>query len=344
MPTSQPLPSAPARPVPAPPRLGVDWQCAGLIRRRDFAPEQQLPPSGTPEDPVMTGQLRRLQLQPGLWLLCAETQELRSLHTRSVAESGLRVVVVLDGCMDLNFGDCHVHVDTATAGHACGSVIHTSQPQQFERRRESGHSERRLSLYLTPEWLAAQALQTPELWARQPAFWQAPAAARAWTPSPRAVALAEQVLQLSKAPQGMDGLRLTGQVLELVHEALESALAPPAAAPAAALRPRDHERLMRLRHWLEQEGEAADASLPTMARSLGLSPSALQRQFRQAFGCSIEGYRRDVRLERAYVQLQRGGRSVAEVADAAGYTSAANFATAFKRKYGLSPKQVRAAL
>ncbi|MFQ6685116.1 helix-turn-helix domain-containing protein, partial [Bordetella pertussis] len=39
---------------------------------------------------------------------------------------------------------------------------------------------------------------------------------------------------------------------------------------------------------------------------------------------------------------QAGGLSVAQAACLAGYTSAANFATAFRRAFGVTPGQLRA--
>jgi AraC-like DNA-binding protein len=46
-------------------------------------------------------------------------------------------------------------------------------------------------------------------------------------------------------------------------------------------------------------------------------------------------------LLRARQALEQEGRSVGEAADIAGYTSAANFATAFKRHFGITPRQCR---
>ena len=51
---------------------------------------------------------------------------------------------------------------------------------------------------------------------------------------------------------------------------------------------------------------------------------------------------REQRLARAWAALEQTGCSVAEVAHGAGYSSAANFSTAFKRRFGISPKLVRA--
>ncbi|WP_246767099.1 helix-turn-helix domain-containing protein, partial [Bordetella pertussis] len=51
---------------------------------------------------------------------------------------------------------------------------------------------------------------------------------------------------------------------------------------------------------------------------------------------------RGARLTRARLGLERDGLSVAQAACLAGYTSAANFATAFRRAFGVTPGQLRA--
>ncbi|CAM5502008.1 AraC family transcriptional regulator OS=Stutzerimonas stutzeri OX=316 GN=CXK95_03430 PE=4 SV=1 [Stutzerimonas stutzeri] len=59
---------------------------------------------------------------------------------------------------------------------------------------------------------------------------------------------------------------------------------------------------------------------------------------------TIFEYQRARRLLQARQALEREGISVNEAAWRAGYNSAANFATAFKRQFGISPRQVRGRL
>ncbi len=44
-------------------------------------------------------------------------------------------------------------------------------------------------------------------------------------------------------------------------------------------------------------------------------------------------------MENAFHLLKQGECSVQEVSEWSGYTSAANFATAFKRRFGMTPRQ-----
>jgi AraC-like DNA-binding protein len=67
----------------------------------------------------------------------------------------------------------------------------------------------------------------------------------------------------------------------------------------------------------------------------------LQRYFRAYTGMSAFAYQRRRLLDAARIALEREGISVNEAAHRAGYTSAANFATAFRRQFGIAPSQLR---
>jgi AraC-like DNA-binding protein len=102
---------------------------------------------------------------------------------------------------------------------------------------------------------------------------------------------------------------------------------------------RERARLRIVQEYLMQEHE--EITLEAVARHAGMSESAIQRLFRAAHGMSVFEYARAQRLEQARQQLEQCKVSVTEAAFMAGYSSPANFATAFKRQYGVSPREVR---
>src|SRR5690606_8791509 len=157
---------------------------------------------------------------------------------------------------------------------------------------------------------------------------------RTWQPSPHALALAEQMLCHSEDPTDeLSRLRLASRALELLYEALASQRDSVGATGTLKgnLRHHDQDRMLRLRSFIDTELQQPFAQ-PTMiaelGRRFGLSPSALQRQFRSAFGTSVNDYRRVMRLHQARTNLEQGV-SITEAAYQAGYSNAANFATAF---------------
>jgi AraC-like DNA-binding protein len=82
------------------------------------------------------------------------------------------------------------------------------------------------------------------------------------------------------------------------------------------------------------------AEIPEIAARLGLSPKTLSRKFKRETGLSPDLWRRQARLLDAIAHL-REGRSITEVAHAAGYNSSASFAAAFKRCFGMTPSEAR---
>lgn len=90
-----------------------------------------------------------------------------------------------------------------------------------------------------------------------------------------------------------------------------------------------------LRHRLDEP-----PSLSELARAVGLSDYQLKRGFKSLFGTTVFGYVAEHRLERAQMLLSEREKSVGEIAYELGYSSPQHFSTAFKKKFGVSPKYV----
>ena len=80
-------------------------------------------------------------------------------------------------------------------------------------------------------------------------------------------------------------------------------------------------------------------SLIELARQVGLNEFKLKRGFRQVFGTSAFKYLHDYRLETARQLLALGDLKVEEVVLKIGFNSRSYFASAFRKKFGLNPKQ-----
>lgn len=100
---------------------------------------------------------------------------------------------------------------------------------------------------------------------------------------------------------------------------------------------RDQQRLERLRQQLEHSPNL-EYRLEQLARNAAMSPSSLRSKFHRCYGCSIFDYLRRCRLNQAQAYLRKG-YSVQQTAHACGYRHATNFATAFKRAFGIAPHE-----
>jgi AraC-like DNA-binding protein len=98
-----------------------------------------------------------------------------------------------------------------------------------------------------------------------------------------------------------------------------------------------------LRRVLEQlhAAPAADWTVPAMADLAGMSRAAFSARFRQVTGQPPGTYLTSVRMQRAEDELARTDATLAEIAATVGYRNEYAFATAFRRRHGVSPGKWR---
>lgn len=102
----------------------------------------------------------------------------------------------------------------------------------------------------------------------------------------------------------------------------------------------DKRKLGQVREFIQQDCVNVPA-IAVLARRVGLNQHKLKTGFKQLFGIPIFQYTQQLRLEKALQMLLTGDYAVCEVADATGYRFSKNFTTAFKKRYGVSPKIAR---
>ena len=85
-------------------------------------------------------------------------------------------------------------------------------------------------------------------------------------------------------------------------------------------------------------------TLETIAAAAEISPVQLGDWFPRIFGCPVHRYVHETRMKTAQFLLHHTERSVKHIGLTCGYCSAQSFATMFKRRFGLSPKEYRNSL
>jgi len=106
--------------------------------------------------------------------------------------------------------------------------------------------------------------------------------------------------------------------------------------------PEPERHLLRARD-LADTRYAERIDVAAMAAAAGLSRAHFSRAFTGAFGESPGVYLLTRRLERAAALLRNTDHSVAEVCFEVGLASVGSFTTSFKRVYGQTPTEYRAA-
>lgn len=105
-----------------------------------------------------------------------------------------------------------------------------------------------------------------------------------------------------------------------------------------------HLQILRLRRYIEEHLTAADLTPERIADVFGLSRSALYRLFEPLGG--VTDYIRDRRLVRCFMEIMSPAQTHRRIADIAydwGFSSESAFSRAFRRRFGMAPRDIRAA-
>ena len=131
---------------------------------------------------------------------------------------------------------------------------------------------------------------------------------------------------------------LEGKVLELLAMQLTQLTTNcDGRATFTKLKPKEIDRIHDAREILLQDFDRPP-SIKTLAQTVGISDRKLQQGFKEIYGTTVFNYLHNYRLEQARLMLREGDLSVATVANNIGYTHLGHFSAAFKRKFGITPR------
>ncbi|MGI6903128.1 helix-turn-helix domain-containing protein [Leclercia adecarboxylata] len=277
--------------------------------------------------PVLHGDVEEMILPSGISLTHSDVRVLQPYETTSRHSSPLYVLVVLEGCVTLTLSG---NVYVVRPGMAFSARL--SEQQAMSARHDADIALKTLSFGVYPDDARRESLLASLLaqWEKlnAPTFvWQVPDFVLA------GIQHARQRERSSLSRQ----LLLEGVMYQLLGHGLHLREQEGAARVSAA--GGEHARLEQIRHLLAQAPEQ-EYTLAQLAAQAAMSPSSLRSKFRQAYGCTVFDYLRDCRLALARRYLLEG-HSVQQAAWMSGYQHATNFATAFRRRYGICPGAVR---
>jgi len=98
-----------------------------------------------------------------------------------------------------------------------------------------------------------------------------------------------------------------------------------------------------LRDRIEAVGEPPP-TLVELAELVSLSPGVLSERFQRSTARTLRTYVAEKKLEKASTLLTKRNLMMKQIAYLSGFESAAAFATAFRREFGLTPSQFRASI
>jgi AraC-like DNA-binding protein len=161
---------------------------------------------------------------------------------------------------------------------------------------------------------------------------------RAGTNTPAMEVALQQILNCPY--QGMmKRMYLESKVLELMVLLVEEDVAARQGKhDTFYLKPDDVERIHYAKEFLLRNLDNPP-SLRDLSRKVGLNDCTLKRGFRLVFGTTVFSYLHHHRLEQARKLLITGETSISQAARSVGFASRSYFATAFRKKFGINPKE-----
>lgn len=103
-------------------------------------------------------------------------------------------------------------------------------------------------------------------------------------------------------------------------------------------------KLIAVENSLTRDFSEKPLSIDALSKSSTMSATKLKREFKKMYGMGIYTYYQNRRLQKAREMLAEGNFSIKHIANATGFNTPSNFATAFKKKYKLLPSQLQKAV
>lgn len=151
--------------------------------------------------------------------------------------------------------------------------------------------------------------------------------------------------ELKDSPQyrgGLGYLFLESKLLELLSVYLSQVLEQSILASSCiGISKSDRDAILEAKRMIDSQLAFAPRCVD-LARMVRLSTSKLTKGFSTLFGTSVHAYIIDQRLEKAAGLLLESNLNISQIAALVGYSKASNFSAAFKKKYGVIPKNYKA--
>lgn len=281
------------------------------------------------EDRIALRGRRSQQAVPaGLVVHTTDATAETDFETRVMRPPGFVLHLVLDGPVHAWIDDVPIRIGRDDGAPVRIGYSATGRPLPFHRRASAGEYLRKVNIGLTWDWLGARGFSASDILQGNAQV------QRHWTATPGEAALGETLVGLdARQAEPSVGLRREALALALVSWLLDRL-----SCRDGGLRPDEADRLARMEAFAAAPGPIPD--LDAIAGAGRMSLSSARRLFQKAHGTPIRARIRELRLLAAYEGLRRGG-AIAEVAHDAGYVSPESFATAFGRRFGTSPSQLR---
>ena len=286
---------------------------------------------------VLEGDFYLGELRAGLRVHATDALEKVDGASELMLHPELTVSILLEG--DLVAELDGNRIDFGTESGVRGKIWSLTRPARLVRHLRAGERIRKVKISVSRDWLRSVVDEHDLERGAFGAFISQHLAMADWQPSRDAAAHAAEILA-GYGKGGIPGqLSVEMHALAILREAFSrfDNIRPPSDTRPQR-RSFDATRASAIRTFIERE-EAANLTLNDIAQATGMSVSTMQRVFKRHYGVTVMDFLRSCRLERVRAALAVGGLSIQQAAFIAGYSSPANFSTAFRRQFGYPPSQ-----
>ncbi len=307
-----------------------------------LAGPQPANPGCTPKRPeqnrtILRGRMLNNAFQSSLNIHATDTIEVRDYTAQAVLDPAVTISLILAGRVEGSIDGMRFALDGREA--PAGYLWCVRNPSLWMREVKKDMRVRKVNISISPDWLVRQLADGPGD-AAISTFLNGPVQIRCWQPSKRALVLAEQIIDPPDGLKILRNIHVESRALDIMGEALESLLPGINEGPGMPDVPAGQISAQHIRDYLERNLHRS-LTLAGIAKELGLGVTNLQDRFKAVYDLTVMDYVRERRLGVARDAMERDGLTIAQAAHLAGYNSPANFATAFKRVFGISPSNLK---
>lgn len=297
-----------------------------------------VPSDITGNTPLMSGSFLKRDLGNGLSLHGGDFIEERAFDVHSSIGEGLSCIFFLNGTVDTCIGDRRFGFQALDSRPVHAVTMMNARAETFSRRTLSRQKVTHLVIDAPREWLEIHGHDTAgDTDATQTLFAENLIEHR-WLVSRKLLDLVRLVMAAATDKAPLQRLYAEALTIQIIAESIccatmrRASISDETNAPAK----RRIAALRRAKEFVAAEA-CNDISVASIAKEAAVSVSGLQSLFRQHEGCGVFEYVRRIRLDHAKDGLMRGELGISEAATIAGYAHPANFTTAFRKRFAVTP-------
>lgn len=297
-------------------------------------------------DHLFKGNFSLIKLRDNLTFHSSDGVDIHDLTMQTELKPRISFALFLQGQCNVHYGERKLTLGTKYKYKQSlipeATLISVERPEVFRREAKAGRYLRKLVISIPPDWLENSSFAGLEGYQQIMRFCQQHLATERHLATSAMQTLTEKLLNPPDYPLFLKRIYIEGLTLEMVAEALMMLTDQQQRIDRQVhIHPHARNQVNKTLELLDNPAELKAFSLDVIAKQVGTNTNTLQRHFKSIMGMTVFEYLRCRNLTAAKSALENNQVNVLEAALLAGYSGAANFSTAFKKQFGVTPNQVR---